>query len=160
MNAVEKLPSGDYLISARHTSAIYLISGKDGSVVWQLGGRNSSFEQGDLTFSRQHNARFRSQNETTTVITFLDNATRDPWGRDNASANMSSIVVVALHTAAVPMFATVVQRYPRPDGEFTGARGNGQTLPNGNMLGGWGDSAYITEHTPSGEVSTVRALPT
>lgn len=155
MNSVEKLPSGDYIISARHTSTIYLISGRDGSIVWRLGGLHSSFEQGNFTFASQHNARVLSQNATTTVITFLDNATRDILGRDGASANISSILVVALHTAAKPMSATVLRRHYRPDGEYTAARGNAQTLPNGNMLAGWGDNAYITEHTEADEVSTV-----
>jgi hypothetical protein len=36
--------SGDYVISARHTSAIYKISGGDGSIKWRLGGSHSDFD--------------------------------------------------------------------------------------------------------------------
>lgn len=44
INSVQKLEDGDYLVGARHTSAIYRISGRDGSVIWRLGGRKSDFE--------------------------------------------------------------------------------------------------------------------
>lgn len=44
INSVQKLEDGDYLVGARHTSAIYRISGRDGSVVWRLGGRKSDFD--------------------------------------------------------------------------------------------------------------------
>ena len=46
INSVEKLPNGDYLISARNTWGVYEISGKTGKVVWRLGGKKSDFEMG------------------------------------------------------------------------------------------------------------------
>jgi hypothetical protein len=104
MNSVDKNPDGDYLASARFTSAIYKISGKDESILWQLGGRNSSFEQ-DFGFSYQHDAWFIEENATPTIISFLDNASN---GHVH-SANTSSALIVALDTAGTPMKARVIQ---------------------------------------------------
>lgn len=152
MNSVEKTVAGDYVVSARHVDCIYLVSGNDGSIIWRFGGRNSSFELAGFHFSRQHDARVLSQNSSMTIISFLDNATNSPYGDPEASADLSSLLVVALHTATTPMRATVLREYPRPDGEYTGARGNVQILPDGNVFGHWGDNGYMTEFTESGDL--------
>ena len=149
LNSIDKSSSGDYLISARFTDALYLISGQDGHIIWRLGGTQSDFVM-DFNFSRQHDARIISQNETVTELNFLDNAwdggeTEDSW----ATANTSSLLVVALYTSMSPMQATLIAQYERPDGKHTFGRGSMQLLPSGNYLGGWGDNAYITEHTPA-----------
>lgn len=46
--------------------------------------------------------------------------------------------------------ATLVARYPRPDGGFTRLRGNAQILPNGNIFAGWSEQGYHSEFTPDG----------
>src|ERR1700744_3370003 len=74
INSVDKNSEGDYLLSTRYTNAIYKVSGKDGSIVWQLGGDHNSFVMDGFNFSKQHDARFIEQNATTTIISFLDNA--------------------------------------------------------------------------------------
>ena len=145
MNSVDKTSDGDYLVSARFTSAIYKISGTDGSILWQLGGRNSSFEQ-DFVFSYQHDARFIEENATTTIISFLDNASN---GRVH-SANTSSALIVALDTASTPKKARVIQQFNRPDGKLSHLRGNMQVLPNTNVLVDWSSHAYITEFSADG----------
>ncbi|KAK3072058.1 hypothetical protein LTR53_007530 [Teratosphaeriaceae sp. CCFEE 6253] len=151
MNAVDKTPSGDYLVSARHTNTIYLVSGTDGSVQWRLGGQNSSFVLAGFSFSRQHDARVLSQNDTVTVVSMLDNAA-DLTVEHPATSSTSSVLVVALHTSATPMIATLLQRIERPDGRYTRLRGNAQTLDNGHIFAAWSDNAYVSEHTPSGEM--------
>jgi len=49
VNSVEKEPNGNYLISARNSSAVYEIDGKSGDVLWRLGGNKSDFEMGPGT---------------------------------------------------------------------------------------------------------------
>ena len=94
----------------RYTSAIYKISGVDGSIIWRLGGKLSNFSQ-NFNFSSQHDARFLVVNSTTTVISFLDNAS-DELGRQPPTSNTSAIKVVALDNSTIPMTAKVNLEFP------------------------------------------------
>ncbi|RFU33836.1 hypothetical protein B7463_g2515, partial [Scytalidium lignicola] len=127
INSIDKDANGDYLVSARHTSTIYKVSGRDGSIIWQLGGNNSSFVHEDgFNFSFQHDARFRENNSTHTIISFLDNASN---GQEAfATANISSVL-------------------------YTDLRGSVQELPNSNIFVCWSDNGYISEFTSSGELA-------
>jgi hypothetical protein len=146
INSVEKSSkTGEYLLSARFTSAIYRISGTDGSIIWQLGGKNSSFLQ-DFTFSYQHDARIRDENSTTTIISFLNNASKG----DQANANVSSVLWVALDVTKIPMTARLLRCINRPDGQLTRLRGNVQTLSDGNIFVDWSNHGYLTEFSPDG----------
>lgn len=148
MNSVDNNDEGDYMISARFTDCIYKISGTDGSVIWRLGGDESSFVLDNFNFSKQHDARFVEHNSTTTVISFLDNASDGV----NETSSTSSALLVALETSVTPMVARVIQRWTRPNGNLSRLRGNFQLLPNRHALIGWSDNSYITEHTPDGEL--------
>lgn len=146
MNSVEKSKeTGDYLVSSRYTNAIYRISGTDGSVIWQLGGKNSSFLQ-DFIFSYQHDVRILDENRTTTIISFLDNASK---GRQ-VVGNVSSVLVVALDVSKSPMTARLIQRLNRPDGQVSRLRGNAQLLSGGNIFVDWSSHGYLTEFSSDG----------
>lgn len=148
LNSIDKDDHGNYLVSARATDTIYLVNSQ-GSILWRLGGQNSSFQQ-DFTFSRQHNARFRKQTKAHMVISFFDNAADDS-GNWEPTADSSSLVIVGLDLDA--MTATLYHRHKRPDGGLSQAKGNVQYLPNGNILGGWGENAYVTEYSkPGGKI--------
>lgn len=147
LNSVDKNADGDYLVSARNTNCIYKISGRDGSIIWRLGGRDSSFILNGFNFSSQHDARFRKENSTTTIISFLNNASDGT----NSSADTSSALFVALETSTSPMTARVINHYDRPDKNLTHLRGNVQLLPNSNVFVGWSTNGYISESTPTGE---------
>jgi hypothetical protein len=73
-NSVDELPSGDLLLSMRHTDALYRIDGESGAVRWKLGGEPTSRSLqviGDPNpshpFGGQHDARMPS-NSTLTVF--------------------------------------------------------------------------------------------
>ena len=142
---MDKNIDGDYLVSARYSNCIYKVSASDGSIVWQLGGWNSSFVL-DFNFSSQHDARFREENSTTTIISFLNNAS-DGMHRTSA---YSSALLVALHTSTIPMTANVITRWDRPDRQLSHLRGNMQILPNTNIFVGWSSNGYMTEFTADG----------
>jgi hypothetical protein len=149
---VDKFEDGDYLVSARYTSSLFRISGVDGSIVWRLGGKQSDFELLDgFNFSSQHNARVQSVNDTTTVISFLNNAS-DNGHRQNNTALRSSAMLIALETASDPMTARILQQWDRPDGEFTDLRGNAQILPNGGVFVGWSEQGYLSEFASDGRL--------
>ncbi|MCJ1386068.1 hypothetical protein MMC17_009193 [Xylographa soralifera] len=152
INAVDKSIDGDYLISSRHTETIYKINSTDGSIIWQLGGKKSDFQQ-DFNFSYQHDVRFLSENSTTTIISFFDNA----YNGFNGSAYFSEGKVVAINNST--MNATLLQAFPNPapygpndtsGGLVSASQGNLQMLPNGNAFLGWGSNAFISESTADG----------
>jgi hypothetical protein len=149
MNSVDKNAEGDYLISARYTSCIYKISGKDGSIIWRLGGPESDFELIGFNFSSQHHARFWKESGTTSIVSFLNNAS-DRSMSNNQTANWSSAFLVTLDTAT--MKATLTRSWDRPDRKLTRLRGAVQILPNSNVFVSWSDNGYTSEFTMDGEL--------
>ncbi|PNS14555.1 Isotrichodermin C-15 hydroxylase [Sphaceloma murrayae] len=149
-NSVDKFDNGDYLISARFTNTLYRISGTDKSIVWRLGGKTSDFVM-DFSFSSQHHATVISSNESTVVLTVLDNASGEVW-RNRDTAETSSALMVALYTSERPMRAKLLYRWKRPDGGLTRKRGNVNILPNGNVWIGWSEQSYLSEHTMDGRL--------
>jgi hypothetical protein len=147
INSVEKNPDGDYLISARHVSAVYKISGKDGHVMWRLNGLKSDFKLEDFQFSSQHDARFVSENSTHTVISLFDNASN---GYNQTEDFSTGIIVEINHTTKI---ARCLKKWGAPDpmgGLLAKSQGNLQILPNGNVVMGWGNNVFLTEHTQEG----------
>ncbi|KAF9888139.1 hypothetical protein FE257_009275 [Aspergillus nanangensis] len=145
INSVDKNSEGDYLVSARHTSCIYKISGQDGSVDWRLGGKQSSISLTDYNFSAQHDARFREENETHTVLSLFDNASDK---HRTTSPTSSGKIVTIDHTTNS---STLTKQYQAPGaGILSISQGNLQVLPQGNVFIGWGSNPSISEHTETG----------
>ena len=73
-NSIQLTPDGDYLVSARHTSALYKIDGATGAIVWRLGGKRSDFKLGPgARFNLQHDARMLDDG----TVSLFDNVTED-----------------------------------------------------------------------------------
>ncbi|MCJ1367546.1 hypothetical protein MMC16_006680 [Acarospora aff. strigata] len=143
INSVDKNAEGDYLVSARHTSTVYKISHLDGSIIWKLGGKQSTFALKDFNFSMQHDARFVSEDSTTTVISLFDNASD---GFSNTASD-STAMLISINNSTNE--ATLLKSYIAPNGGILSvSQGNFQRLPNGNVFLGWGSNASISEHTP------------
>ncbi len=151
-NAIDKFTDGHYLLSGRHTDAVYKISKDDRSIIWRLGGRRSDFELGDANFTRQHHARFLSQNDTHTVISVFDNARGAD--RQQPSSPTSRGMIIALRTDTKPMTAELVAHYdhPRGPGTYAFRRGNFQILPNDNAFLCWSEQSLQSEHTKDGRI--------
>lgn len=154
-NSVDKFDDGNYLLSARHSDTIYKVSHVDGSIIWRLGGLRSDFQfkDKDATFTRQHHARVRGQNETHTLISLFNNAAgsgESKW--EQPSHNESSGLLIALRTDQSPMTVELVTRWPHPNGRISGSRGSVTFLENGNAFIGWVYSSVISEHTHDGRL--------
>ncbi len=156
MNSVEKDVDGNYLISSRHTCALYKISGKDGSIIWQLNGMKNqfAFEGFNNTFSFQHHARIRSQNETTTIISIMDNASSGvPVADPNMTSAYSAGLIMAVDNAT--MVVTLLWEYHLPSGGvISTSQGSVQplnSLNSSNVFIGWGAQPLISEFTEDGE---------
>ena len=134
-NAIDKFADGNYIISTRHADTIYKISKDDGSIIWRLhgqGGKRSDFEMINLNFTRQHHVKIHKQNETHTIISFLDNATgADP---QPASSRWSRGIFAAINENT--MEAELIAHFDHPHQGHAFRRGSMQPLPNGNVFMG------------------------
>ncbi|EMD00555.1 hypothetical protein BAUCODRAFT_61638 [Baudoinia panamericana UAMH 10762] len=147
LNSIDKNAEGDFLLSARHVSAVYKISGTDGHIMWQMGGNAATIHTTDFVFSYQHDARWKSENETHTVLSFFDNGTNNY----NRTAPFSHGRIVAIDH--ITNTATLIKEWgaPGPDGGLlSGSQGSMQLLPGGGCHIGWGEHAYFSEHLEDG----------
>ncbi len=141
INSIDAMRSGELLIDARNTWAAYAVSRRTGQVRWRLGGRRSSFKLGPGTVTAyQHDAREQPNGN----ITFFDN------GATPKVHPQSRAIELALDTHA--MTATLVRRDEHSPALLAGSQGNIQTLAGGNWVVGWGQSPWLTEYSPSGDV--------
>jgi hypothetical protein len=153
INSVDMNADGDYLVSARHTSTIYKVSGQDGHIIWRLGGSVSDFSFAPgLNFSFQHDARFREENETTTIISLFDNASN---GYNQTARYSSGMILKLNHTSNS---VTLLQEFVAPDEMVSPSQGNLQLFGprsnwrTSNAFMGWGKNAFISEYTSDGRM--------
>ena len=127
-NSLQLTPDGDYLVSARHTSALYKIDGETGAIVWRLGGKRSDFKLGPgARFNLQHDARMQDDG----TISLFDNVTEDV----EASGELSRGLVLRLDPKTRE--AGVVREYEHP-GVISGTQGSMETLGGEKAFVGWG----------------------
>ncbi|HET6549457.1 MAG TPA: arylsulfotransferase family protein, partial [Solirubrobacter sp.] len=132
LNSVALDSEGDFIISARHTSAIYKVDRATADVVWRLGGRRSSFRLGPgATFREQHDARPQPDG----TITVFDNATPPPLYKRSRAITLR--LDTKRHTA------TLVRALTHP-GLLSSTQGNVSVLPNGNTFVGWGSQRWFS----------------
>jgi hypothetical protein len=146
INSIDKNQDGDYLISARHVSAVYKISGKDGHIMWRLNGMKSDFHLDGFGFSFQHDARWVSDGPDESVISLFNNGGN---GYTQTHPNSDGKIIHLDHKTKV---AKVLQKIQPPfiDGHahYSKSQGNFQILPNGGIVAGWGNDPFWTEYAP------------
>jgi hypothetical protein len=140
LNSIEPQPDGDVLISGRSTWAAYMLASGSGQIRWRLGGTRSSFtmEPGAET-AWQHDARLQPNG----TVTMFDDGSNP---RIHYQSRGVRLALDATHHTA--RLAAV---YPHPGGPLLAdSQGNMQTLPDGNLVIGWGSIPSVTELTPGG----------
>ncbi len=148
VNSVDIMGAGDLLIDARNTWAAYATDPRTGQVLWRLGGRRSSFARGaGAATAYQHDAREQPNGN----ITFFDN------GATPKVHSQTRVIELALNTSA--MTATLVRRQEHSPPLMAGSQGNLQALPDGDWMVGWGQSPYLTEFGPAGQVLLDARMP-
>jgi hypothetical protein len=141
INSIDIDFDGNFLISAKGTSAVYKVERQSGEILWRLGGKESDFEMGSGTrFAFQHDAR-RQRDGT---ITIFDN------GASPKVHEQSRGIVVELDMDA--MNATLVREFVHPNELLSTSQGNVQVLPNANLFVGWGSAPYFSEYSHEGEL--------
>lgn len=147
MSSVDRLGSGDYIVSSRHTSTIYRISSKDGSITWRLGGKASIFALQGFKFSSQHDVRVIKDDGDILTMSLFDNA----YNTFTPSQGDPSGKIIELDT--VTKTARLVRQFNPPQaGLEAGDGGSLMVLPKGNIFMGWGSLPYVTEHTADGQL--------
>jgi Arylsulfotransferase (ASST) len=140
INSIDVDHDSNLLISSRRTSTVYKVDRHSGEVIWRLGGKNSDFELGPGTRTRyQHDARRHPDG----TITIFDN------GGVNKDKQSYGIV---LELDEDEMRATLLRKYPQPEGRLCGTQGNVQVLPGGNVFIGWGSNPHFSEFSREGDL--------
>ncbi len=135
LNSVALDAGGNFILSARSTSAVYRVARADGKILWRLGGKRSNFRLGaGARFEQQHDAR-PGPDGTLTLF-------------DNANPNRSRALTLKLDGRR----ATRVRALTHPDGLRSSTQGSVQTLPNGNTFVGWGSQRWFSEFDARGRM--------
>lgn len=140
INAVEALPSGDLLVSLRHTDAIYRIDRATGDVEWKLGGEPTSKSLrvegdplGDYPLAGQHDVRYLGAGR----ITVFDNGTdldRPPRAARYRIEGGTATLLDSVTEAATPVSVCC----------------GSARFANGSWLISWGGTELISEVGRSG----------
>ncbi|MFZ2050894.1 MAG: arylsulfotransferase family protein [Solirubrobacteraceae bacterium] len=148
INSIDPQSDGNVFISARNTSAGYQIQQSTGSVLWRLGGLKSSFKMGPGTKTAyQHDGRILPNGE----VSFFDDGANPPEHKQ------SRAVRIALNFATREARLTSQITHSPP--LLAASQGNAQTLPDGNLLIGWGGVPQISEYTQTGALLFDAHLP-
>jgi hypothetical protein len=150
MNSIALDPSGNLLVSLRHTSTVYDVNPSSGEINWQLGGKRSTYQlTGGVEFAFQHDAEMPDAN---TVTLFNNNS-----NSGQAGGGLSSLEWI--HLDPTTHVATLIRNQTHPDNLITGAMGNLQQIGNGNTFSGWGTAGHISEFSANGELIYDVSLP-
>jgi Arylsulfotransferase (ASST) len=141
INSLQQIPGGQTLVSARNTWTIYKLNATTGQVLTRIGGKHSSVEMGSGTRTAwQHDARMLANGE----ITVFDN------GSEPKVQPQSRGIVERLDPATNTM--TLLTQYTHSPKASAGTQGNVQTLPDENVMIGWGVEPYIDEYSADGKL--------
>ena len=149
INSIQQQSDGDLLIGSRNTWAAYMISGQSGGVLWRLGGKHSSFTLGPgVRFAWQHDPEIDSDGK----LSVFDNEDTPPEG------SASRALRIELNFQAKT--ATLLGSLEHPGSPLLSpSQGNVQVLENEDRLVGWGQAGYISEFSPSGQLTFDMQLP-
>jgi hypothetical protein len=139
LNAIQQLPDGNLLISARNTWALYEISRQTGRIIWELGGKHSSFKMRPGTnFEWQHDARLNGD-----TLTLFDDG---DWPEEESQSSAKILRIDQKTRSAV-----LLKRYRHSPPLLAPQGGSMQILPDGNVFVGWGGAPVFSEYTPAGK---------
>ncbi|HEX3510998.1 MAG TPA: arylsulfotransferase family protein [Solirubrobacteraceae bacterium] len=142
LNSIDAEPGGGLLISARSTWAAYQLQAGSGTILWRLGGNKSSFAMGAGTrLAWQHDGRVLPGGD----VTLFDDGSNPPIHAQSRAVRIR--LDIPRHRA------TLVRQYVHRDPPLLAAsQGNAQTLPDGNVVVGFGGVPAISEFSAAGSL--------
>ncbi len=140
--------SNALLVSGRNTSTVYRINKLMGNIEWELGGVQSSFTiESPAQFSWQHNVTFVANNGSKQVISmFNDNCCGGAIIPPNTPYSHGMVLQLDFNN----MTASLESAYYHTPNLNVPAQGSFQSLSNGNLFIGWGQSPYFSEFAAGG----------
>jgi hypothetical protein len=155
-NSIDVTTDGNLLVSGRHTWALYKLERRSGRVMWRLGGKKSDFKMGHGTrFAWQHDGR---QVDEQTITVFDDGAAFFE-GDHRFRTTHSQSRGLALGVDHAARTVALSHSYRRQPPVLAGGFGNMQTLPDGNVVVGWGNLPLASEFTAEGALIQELDLP-
>ncbi|BGP49044.1 hypothetical protein JCM10450v2_004923 [Rhodotorula kratochvilovae] len=156
INAIEKVPNGNYLVSMRGPSTIYYISAETGDIIWRLSGKNSNFTMGtNATFWYQHDIRLMDGQDIDSGkfnVSLFDNAA----GGGAPAEATGRAIVLELDTTA--WTATLVREDLPSFYAPAASQGSYQPLDSGNFFVGGTLVQDVTFGTTESVVMSYRAF--
>ena len=159
INAVKLDGHGGLLVDARDTWTTYDISRRTGKINWQLGGKASSFREqaapgqvlndAGRIFAWQHDPEVLGNGR----YTFFDNESAGT--ANTGSGALTNLPYSRVDTVQLNFrnrTATLVKTVNQPENLSAPSQGNGQTLPSGDLVVGWGSLPYVSEFSRSGRL--------
>ena len=150
INSIDEVDDGHLLISGRNVWSVFKISRDTGKVLWRLGGKHSDFTLGKgARFAFQHDARHHGSN----FVSVFDNG-----GAERTQIESQSRAL-RLKLDFKAMHASLDQVWTHHPPVYGRVMGNVQSLPNGNVMVGWGADPHFTEFGADGGVRFDATLP-
>jgi arylsulfotransferase ASST len=148
INSLTTDSRGNFLISARNTSALYQLNPRSGAITWRLGGKKSTFALAPgVQFAYQHNALWLPNGE----ISLYDDEGAPPVKPPSRGE------VIKLDLTAKT--ATLAGQLVHTPGLQSFCCGSTQQLPGGNWMLGWGGLSNLTEFNAQGQMIFDAQLP-
>lgn len=142
LNSIDIGPDGNLLVSGRHTWTLYRLDRGSGAILTRIGGKRSDLTIGSgAAFAWQHDARWRDPN---TITLFDDGAQPQVQSQSPQSLGL----VLEVDGSRVKL----VRAYAHQPALLATAEGGMQTVPNGDVLVGWGTEPWVTEFAAGGDV--------
>lgn len=119
------------------------VNGSSDEIIWSLGGKQNSFASPKNDGSNHlltHDAHFPT--EDLSIVTYYDNTVM--VSSTGCKANCTKGRMVKLDYTN--MQSTLIESFYHPQSLQGGPEGSYGTLPNGNVLIGWGAQPSITEY--------------
>ena len=140
INSLQRLPDGTTMTSARNTWTIYTVDDRTGQVLTRIGGKRSTVAMGPHTRTAwQHDPRTLPDGD----ITVFDN------GAEPKVHPYSRGIIERLDQSTDTM--TLLRQYGHSPPLSSGTQGSVQTLPDGNVLLGWGAEPDVSEYSSAGQ---------
>ncbi len=140
INSVMQDSSQNLVISGRNTWTVYGVDHNTGVVDWRLGGKSSTIKEGaGTTTAWQHDAIPHAGG----VLSVFDNGAGPPKTHPHSRA-----LLLQLNTQAGTV--SLIREFDHTPALSANFEGNVETLPGGDVFGGWGQQPYFTEFDSTG----------
>ena len=155
-NSIDVTPDGNLLVSGRHTWALYKLERSTGRIMWRLGGKRSDFSMGPhAQFAWQHDARWLGAG----TVTVFDDGAAFFYGPQPARATHSQSRGLVLDLDLTHKVVRTARAYVHHPRLLAYAGGNMETMPDGDVVIGWGGLPVFSRLAADGSALAEAHLP-